>query len=168
MQPPDSHACPTNKGGTKHIQNGISSSARWRVTANRFKGNGSTRTIQGLHTLLLIQTDIYQFAPIDPQPLPTHFAFDPISGILFHPRELLLLGGLCRIVLGCVHYVHSSGLFSFSKVMIKMPRHIINTPWITEFLEGIESSRGRTRLAVDILASPLNTQPYILEKVPCL
>lgn len=163
MQPLDSHACPTNKGGTKHIQNGICSSARWRVTANVFKGNGSTRTIQGLHTLLLIQADIHQFPPIDPQLLQTHFAFDPISGILFHPRKLLLLGGYCRIVLGCVHYVHSSGFFFLSKVMIKMPRHIINTPRITESLEEIESSRGRTRLAVDILASPLNTQPYILE-----
>lgn len=128
VQSPDSHACPTNKGGTKHIQNGIYSPARLRVTANIFKGNGSTRTIQGLHTLLLIQADLHKFSPIKPQLLPTHFAFDPISGMLFHPRELLLLGGYCRIVLGCVHYVHSSGLFSFSKVMIKMPRHIINTP----------------------------------------
>lgn len=139
MQPPDSHACPTNKGGTKYIQNGICSSARWRMTANVFKGNGSTRTIQGLHTLLLIQADIHQFSPIDPQLLPTHFAFDPISGILFHPRKLLLLGGYCRIVLGCVHYVHSSGFFFLSKVMIKMPRHIINTPGSLNLSKGLRA-----------------------------
>lgn len=139
VQPPDSHACPTNKGGTKYIQNGISSFVIWRVTANTFKGNGSTRTIQGLHTLLLIQADIHQFSPINPQLLPTHFTFDPISGILFHPRELLLLGGYCRIVLGCVHYVHSSGLFSLSKVMIKMPRHIINTPGTLKFSKGLRA-----------------------------
>lgn len=55
--------------------------ARWRVTANKSKGNGSTRTIQSLHTLLLIQPDKNQFSPIDPQLLPTHFALDPISGL---------------------------------------------------------------------------------------
>lgn len=76
-------------------------------TANILKGNGGTRTIQGLHTLLLIQTDQHQFSPMKPQLLPTLFASDAISGISFHPRELLLLGGYCRIFLGCVHYVHS-------------------------------------------------------------
>lgn len=139
VQPLDSHACPTNKGGTKYIQNGICSSARCRVTANVFKGNGSTRTIQGLHTLLLIQADIHQFSPIDPQLLPTHFAFDPISGISFHPRRILLLGGYCRIVLGSVHYVHSSGFFFLSKVMIKMPRHIINTPGSLNLSKGLRA-----------------------------
>lgn len=57
----------------------------------------------------------------------------------FHPRELLTLGGYCRIVLGCVHYVHSSGSFFLSKVMIKMPRHIIHTPGSLNLSEGLRA-----------------------------
>lgn len=46
---------------------------KWRVTANTLKGNGSTRTIQGLHTLLLIQADLHQVSPMKSQILPTRF-----------------------------------------------------------------------------------------------